>query len=166
MAFSYAGSIYGNFSFILNSTISNTIIKTGSISQSSIDMLSSNGNYQNITNVATPINPHDVVIKEYIDALGISINDIPLISTFGSLISSELTGSFIITISPNVINGPSGIFNITKNNANYHGSVLRPVSMPGISTEITLQMSWPPNSYPVLFKNGINFDGSYKVKIM
>jgi hypothetical protein len=128
-------------------------------------MLSTAGNYQNITNAAMPINDNDVAIKLYVDNLGISMNDVTLNSTIGTMISSEQSGSFIITIKNLVLNGPSGTFHITKNNPNVNGHVNRPTLAPGLSSNTTLDIIWPINSGPLLYKSNIDYDGSYRVKI-
>ena len=85
------GNFYMDSSILTNSSISNNIITTSQIRTCTIDMLSTSGNFQNITNAATPIQPNDVVIKSYVDDLGISIANYTLSNTLGSLISSKQT---------------------------------------------------------------------------
>ena len=160
------GNFYMDLSVLTNSSISNNIITTSQIRTCTIDMLSTSGNFQNITNAATPIQPNDVVIKSYVDDLGISIANYTLSNTLGSLISSNLSGSYIITVKNLVLNGPSAVFNITKNEQGVCGQVARTAAAPGIGTRVTLDISWPSNSGILLFKNGPQYDGSYKVKIM
>ena len=160
------GNFYMDSSILINSSISNTIITTSQIRTCTIDMLNTSGNYQNITNAATPIQPNDVAIKSYVDALGISIQNYTLTNTLGSLISTDLSGSFVITVKNLIFNGPSAIFNITKNEQSICGQVVRTSAAPGTGTYVTLDISWPSNSGIILFKNGPQYDGSYKVKIM
>lgn len=166
MAFFLEGNIYADQSYIINSSIGNSIIVNSQISSSSIDMLNTAGNYQNITNAAMPINPHDVVIKLYVDNLGISINDFTLTGVQSTTISSSYTGSFIITVTNLVLNGPSATFHITKNNPDTGGHIVRTTLSPGTSTNTTLNINWPSNNGPQLFKSDINYDGSYRVKII
>ena len=162
--FIFEGNIYGQYCYITNSTLPNNIITNSSINTSSLDMLSSTGQYQNITNAKDPINRQDVATKNYIDALGIVITDITLTGTAGSAISNNYTGSFVITVTNLVTHGPSAIFNITKNNINECGNIARTVACPGADIVTILDMSWPINSPPLLFKTGVNYDGSYLCK--
>jgi len=164
--FIFEGNIYGQYSYIINSTLPNNIITNSIINTSSLDMLSSSGQYQRITNVATPILPNDAVIKSYVDQLNIVISDITLTGTSHTQISNDYTGSFVVTITNLVTNGPSGIFNITKNNINVCGMIARVVACPGADIETILDMTWPANSPPMLFKTNVNYDGSYMVKKM
>ena len=160
------GNFYMDASILINSSISNNIITTSQISTCTIDMLSTSGNYQNITNVKNPILNQDAATKSYVDALGISIQNYTLTNTLGSLISTDLSGSFVITVKNLIFNGPSAIFNITKNEQGICGNGVRTAAAPGTGTSITLDISWPSNSGIILFKNGAQYDGSYKVKIM
>jgi hypothetical protein len=164
--FFYEGNGFFDTSVVNNSTIGNANISNSTIVTSSINMLSSNGNYQIITNHNYPINPHDVAIKAYVDQLGIVINTFTLNSTIGSTISNQLSGSFVITVKNLVLNGPSAIFNVTKNESTNCGQSNRQVATPGVSSNITLFIDWPPNSGIILYKNGTLYDGSYLVKIM
>lgn len=160
------GNFYMDASMLTNSSISNNIITTSQIRTCTIDMLSTSGNYQNIINVKNPILNQDAATKSYVDALGITIQNYTLSNTLGSLISTDLSGSFVITVKNLVLNGPSAVFNITKNEQNICGQVVRTSAAPGTGTRITLNINWPNNSGIFLFKNGPQFDGSYKVKIM
>jgi hypothetical protein len=169
MSFFGEGNLYLQYSYLGNSTVNNTIITGSVINTSSLDMLSTSGNYQNITNVAMPINPHDAVIKQYVDNLGISINQITLTSTTGSVINSNITGAYMITVNTTLNGGPYGpnaTFNISKSDPNTCGHVVRLSNAPGSDSICCLDMRWPPNSGPILFKTNVNFDGGYYVKNM
>jgi len=50
MSFFLEGNIYADQSFIINSSIGTSVFTGGVIRTSSIDMLNTAGNYQNITN--------------------------------------------------------------------------------------------------------------------
>lgn len=166
MSFFFEGNGYFSGSYLTNSTTTNNIITLSSISTSQIDMLSSSGNYQNITNAAMPINPHDVAIKLYVDNLGIRINDFTLTNTIGTLISSDNSGSFVITVTNLISNGPSATFHITKNTPSSCGHIVRQTLSPGLNSLTTLDIIWPTFSGPILRKSDNNYNGSYRVKMM
>jgi len=169
MSFFGEGNLYLQYSYLGNSTVNNTVITSSIIKTSSLDMLSTAGNYQRIINVATPILPNDAVIKNYVDLLGISINQITLTSTTGSVINSNITGSYMITVNTTLNAGPYGpnsTFNISKSDPSKCGHVVRPSSSPGSDNSCCLDMLWPAFSGPILFKTNVNFDGSYYVKNM
>lgn len=166
MSFFFEGNGYFSGSYLTNSTVTSNVITSCAISTSSIDMLNSAGNYQNITNVAMPINPNDAAIKLYVDNLGIRINDFTLTNTTGITISSAITGSFVVTVTNLVLNGPSATFHITKNSPSVCGHVVRHTLAPGLNTLTTLDITWPTFSGPVLNKSNESYDGSYRVKMM
>lgn len=165
-SFFFEGNGFFSDSYLINSTITNNIITSSKISTSSIDMLDTAGNYQNITNVATPINPHDVVIKQYVDDLDTRLQNYDLIGTVGTLLTNDLSGSYIVTIKNLVMNGPSATFHITKNTPSICGHIIRHTLCPGLGTLTTLDIKWPQFSGPVLAKSNDSYDGSYRVKII
>lgn len=166
MSFFFEGNGFFSESYIINSTITNNIVTNSSIVKTNIDMLDSGGNYQNITNVATPINLHDVVIKQYVDDLNIRLRNYDLIGTDDTLLTNDLSGSFVVTITNLVMNGPSATFHITKNTPGICGHIVRHTLSPGINFLTTLNIKWPIYSGPILTKNNNSYDGSYRVKIM
>lgn len=149
-----------------NINITTSTIGNCNISQSSLDMLSQSGALQNITSVKDPINPQDAATKKYVDDLGIVISEITLVSTNTIIISNNVKGSYIITISNLILNGPSGIFHITKNEMANEAHVVRTAAAPGNNSSIFLEITWPPNSGILLKKTGNNYDGSYRIKLM
>ena len=166
MSFFFEGNGYFSGSYLTNSTTTNNIITASAISTSSIDMLNTAGNYQNITNVAMPINPNDAAIKLYVDNLGIRLNNYTLTGTTGTTISSNTIGSFVITVTNLVLNGPSATFHITKNNPATCGHIIRHTISPGLGSLTTLDITWPQHSEPQLKKSDMFYDGTYRVKIM
>lgn len=160
------GNVFIDGGQVQNIIVTTSSIGNSNITTSSVDMLDSFGNYQNITNVLDPIRPQDAATKQYVDDLGIVISTIVLNSTTNTLISNSNKGSFIITITNLVLNGPSGIFHVTKNESTNNAHIVRTTASPGYSTNVFLNITWPPNSGILLNKTGPNYDGSYRIKIM
>ena len=129
-------------------------------------MMNSAGSLQNITSVANPINPQDAATKLYVDNLDIVISNVTLSGTNTTTISNYVKGSYVITISNLVLNGPSGIFHVTKSESSQNAHIVRTVATPGYITNVFLNVTWPQNSGILLNKNGPNYNGSYRVKIM
>lgn len=155
-----SGYFEGN-AYIDTGTVVNTTISSCSITTSSLDM-----NLQNITSVKDPILAQDAATKQYVDNLGIVINTVTLSNTLTTEIVGYNMGSFVITITNLVNNGPSGIFNVTKNNSTKEAHIIRTVAARGNGSDTSLKITWPPNSGILLSKTGTDYDGSYRVKIM
>jgi len=160
------GNFYMDQSYVLNSSIGTSVFTGGVIRTSSIDMLSSAGNFQFISNVRSPLLPNDAAIKQYVDNLGIVINDITLVQTNNTSIGNNNIGSYTVTITNLVTNGPSGTFHITKNDASITGHVNRITACPGSGSTCLLNISWPSYSTPLLSKTSNLYDGAYRVKLI
>ena len=157
----------GDFSnsLLTNSSANNNIITGSIINTSSLDMLDSTGNYQNITNAAIPIRPNDVVIKQYVDNLGINFITVQLSQTQGSTITSSI-GSFMITVQPQVIGGPCATFHVSKSNYNVCGHVVRLSHSPGVSGLCTIDMVWPDSTDLIIYKTASSYNGGYIIKLI
>jgi hypothetical protein len=157
-----SGCVYfeGN-AYIDGGNITTTTIGNCSISTSSLDM-----NNQNITSVKDPIQQQDAATKQYVDDLGIRFNNALLNGITSTEIFPDQKGSFVITITNIIIDGPSAIFNVTKNRQNSESHIARTVASPGYGTNTLLQLLWPPNSGIMLSKTDNNYNGEYRVKIM
>ena len=165
-SFFYEGNGYFDYSSLTNSSIGNSKMSRSTITTTSIDMLDIVGNYQNIINVKNPINPQDAATKLYVDNLGIILSTATLIGTANTTISDFVKGSYIITISNLIFNGPSAIFHISKSESIHDAHIVSTVANPGYQTNIFLQLTWPQNSGILLKKSGNSFDGSYKIKML
>lgn len=166
MSFFFEGNGYFDKSYIINSTVQNTLVIGSNIWSTSIDMSTTSGNLQNIINVKDPINLQDAATKKYVDDLGIIIKNIDLTNINKTLIYDQLIGSFVITITNNILGGPSAIFHVTKNLSTNKAHIVRTVSAPGGGSFTFLELSWQPNEGIYLNKTNNSFNGSYKVKIM
>lgn len=146
--------------FKSNSYIDGGSIKNVEITSSSLDM-----NLNNITNVKDPINPQDAATKNYIDN-NINKSNVSLSGTSYSLISTELTGAFIITVTSLVTDGPMAIFKLGKSKSTKHAHIIRDISAPGDTTKEQLNIRWLPLTGIELHKTGVNYDGDYCIKIV
>lgn len=151
--------------FIDTGQVSNVLLTGSSVSNCIITTSSLDMNMANITNVKDPINLQDAATKKYVDNLEIILSTTTLIGTSNVLISNQLYGSFVITVTNLVMGGPSAVFHVTKNDSSKTSHIIRTVASPG-SGNIFLELTWPVASGIFLKKTGISFDGSYKVKIM
>ena len=149
-----------------NINITTSTIGNSNISKCTLDMRSAGGVLQNITSVADPILQQDAATKQYVDDLDIVISNVTLTGTNTITISNYVKGSYVITISNLVLNGPSGIFHVTKSESSQKAHVVRTVAAPGYSTNVFLNITWPQNSGILLNKTGSNYNGSYRVKVM
>jgi hypothetical protein len=165
MSVFFEGNGFFDGSNLLGSTVSNTVISAGSIQACTINMLDTLGNFTPITNLQDPVNNQDAATKFYVDRLGTVFN-ISLTNTNYNILSPNVKGSYMITISNQVLNGPSAIFNITKNESNKQPHIVRITASPGQSTNTFLEISWPPNSGILLRKTNQYFDGSYLIKLI
>lgn len=166
MSVYFEGNAYIDSGQIQNVNIINSSISGSSITTSSLDM-----NMQKITSVQNPVNPQDAATKSYVDALGISILDINLSGTNFSLVTNGthgpfLKGSYTVTITNIIFNGPAATFNVSKNETSQPGHVVRTTSSPGLLTFESLKIRWLPNTGIELQKTGTNYDGTYRIKII
>jgi hypothetical protein len=157
----FEGSAYIDGGQIQNTIVLDSTIGNSAITTSSLDM-----NMANITSVKDPIDPQDAATKKYVDNLEVVFNTVTLNGTQGSVVSNYLQGSYVVAINNIVVNGPSGIFHATKNEAHRYAHIVRTVASPGYTSNVTLMISWPPNSGITLYKTGGTFDGSYRVKLV
>ena len=137
---------------VINSTIENT----------SIDM---NGGV--ITSHGAPVDPGDVVNKTYVDSLaaGIPLIDITLSSTnYTSALPLVLQGDIYISVKSLVSGGPSGTFQLSKAHPSRGTSYTRTTSSSGLTSNERLEIKWDPNAGIEVRKNGINYDGVYRIK--
>lgn len=161
MSVFFEGNAYIDSGQIQNVNVTNSTITT-----SSLDM-----DNKTITNVHDPIQQQDAATKSYVDALGIYILDINLTGTEFELVSNAqygpfLKGSFNITITNVIMNGPCATFNVSKNEVSQPGHVVRMTSSPGLITHESFRIRWQPNKGIELQKTGNNYDGTYRIKLI
>lgn len=169
----FEGNAFIDGGHIQNVNISTCNISNSAITTTSIDMLSSSGQLQHITNVKDPIQPQDAATKKYVDAKGLILEQIILINTAETSVSvNNDIGSFIVTITPFDSIGPSSIFNITKNDKTKQPHIVRISASPGLTGNVNnpyvmLNVSWAPNTTVIkISKTGNLFNGNYTVKVI
>lgn len=160
------GNVFIDGGQVQNILVTNSSVANSNIVTSSLNMMGLNSIEQNITNVANPINNQDAATKKYVDNLDIVISNVTLLNTNTTIISNYVKGSYVITISNSVLNGPSGIFHVTKSESSQQAHIVRTVATPGYNTSVFLNVTWPLNSGILLSKTGNNYNGSYRVKVM
>lgn len=157
MAVSFEGNAYLDPAFITNSTITMSNITT-----SMLDM-----NMENINNVKDPITDQDAATKKYIDDIissGTTVTS--LTGTTGSLAFNITKGTYIVKVSNQVLNGPSALFQITKNEAAGASQIQRTCATPGDSSDTTLLVDWEPSLGIYVRKTSDLYDGDYVVQIV
>lgn len=140
----------------------NSIIKDGQILSSKIDM-----DGEKITSVADPTANQDAVTKLYCDlnsSSGIPTLTVTLTGTSWTQVLLDQFGTFDIIISNVVTGGPCGKFTLMKSEASRNASNQRWGSSAGSTTFERLEMRWLPNIGIELRKNGVNYDGSYRLR--
>lgn len=161
MSVYFEGNAFVDGGQIQNVVVTSTTIGNCNISTSTLDM-----NMKNITSVKDPVNPQDAATKQYVDNLEVIISYVSLSGTNNVTISNNTKGSYVITISSVVLNGPSAVFHVSKSESSRQAHIVRTAAAPGYLTNVFLSVTWPPNSGILLKKSGGNYDGAYKVKVM
>lgn len=153
--------------FIDGGQVQNTLVTSSSVSNCVITTSSLDMNLATITNVLNPINAQDAATKQYVDNLGVVITTVSLAGTSTTQISSAQVGSYVVKVENIISNGPCAVFNVCKNAAGLAAHITRITSSPGLSSpDVSLRITWPPNTGILLRKTGTSFDGAYRVKIM
>ena len=127
-------------------------------------------NLKNFSNLPPPIFPSDSVDRAYVDRAITNKVDVK----FGGLVvnlknssPSEIAplrpGSYIVSVTSYVRNGPTATFLISKSADTVAASVMKATMSPGIDTGELLELQWPDNGKLQLRKIGPFYDGDYLV---
>ncbi len=153
-------------------SVQDTIVKNGIITKSTIDM-----DYKKITSLDDPDDDYDAANKRYVDfyanaatsgSAPLPVSEIIVLNnnSFSTITNGGTTGSYLISVvSLTSVNGPCGIFIISKLRSNMRPGWSLVGQTPGLSTQESLEISWPSNGHIQIRKTGVNYDGSYKVVI-
>lgn len=161
MSVFFEGNAFIDGGQIQNATVGSSSITGSAIAMSTLDM-----NYANITSVKDPVLQSDAATKQYVDDLGIRIIDVDLTGTNFAVISSNQKGSFLITIQNKVSNGPTATFTVSKSEPERPAHIVRTSCAPGLYTGEVFRVRWNVNSGLELQKTGLNYNGTYRIKIM
>ena len=128
-------------------------------------------NLKNFSTAPTPATiPTDAVTMEYVEQ---QIEKKMQVKFGGQIVTLEndtttnivhlRPGSYIISVTSLVPNGPTASFALSKNSAYGEGSIVRTSSCSGIDSGEVLEILWPQNSMLLLRKTGPFYDGDYIV---
>lgn len=144
--------------------IQNGFVYKSDINDSSIDM-----NDRKITMLADPVYEQDAVNLRTLNSHsggGVTQLVIVLSGTNPTVISSDKRGSYGISVFGETEGAPCGTFNICKTRIleNVDGS--RSSSTCGSLGDTRLYVNWPSNSGLQLYKDTLNHDGNYVIKLI
>jgi hypothetical protein len=125
---------------------------------------------KNLATFPQPVLDTNVVTKEYLDNKFIEFTTDKYGGVLTSLFGIEtydvqdlMQGSYTISVSSRVLNGPSASFSISKSNYNTAADIVRISSTQGKNTLESLELLWNANSKLQLRKTGLEYDGTYLV---
>ena len=138
-------------------------IEEGFVYNSTVDM-----NYKKITSLADPEFDYDAVNLRTLENYsgGFSSITVVLTGTNKTIIDTSTRGSFIITVTGTSSNSPCATFSISKANSDIDVLPNRTSSSSGKTSNERLDLDWKAGEGIKLFKNGLNYDGDYIVKIV
>ena len=123
---------------------------------------------KNFSSVPLPVAPSDAAtigfVREEIERVfqerwgGIQVN---LNGIEYTDVAPMRPGSYLMTITSLVPEGPSAVFSISKNSAFGSPHMVVVSSNWGVDTKEMLELVWPPNSMVALRKTGVMYDGLY-----
>ena len=125
---------------------------------------------KNFTSLSEVILPTDQASKAYVDAHVRENMDIKFSGVNVHLEDDELEqvimlrpGSYVVTVSADILGAPTAVFNISKSSTSAQPSIIKTSSCPGEISEEQLELLWPPNSKLLLRKTGSRYAGLYTV---
>lgn len=130
-------------------------------------------NTKTISSLPTPPSlPEDAASKSYVDktvhdALDIHFSGaiVELSGMKTSIVNPNLAiGSYTITVTPiGINNAPTAVFAVSKNSIYSEAMIVVSAATPGLYTMENLTLAWPSAMPMILSKNGLNYDGQYRV---
>ena len=121
-----------------------------------------------ITMLHDPSDPQDAVnlrtLQNY--SGGFSSIIVVLTGTNKTTITTSTRGSFIITVTGSLTNSPCATFGISKADVDIDVKPNRISTSSGKTSYERLDLEWKAGEGIKLFKNGLNYDGNYIVKIV
>ena len=138
-------------------------VTRSAITDSSIDM-----NIKKITSLQDPTEDLDAVNLRTLlsHTTNISFIDITLIDTFPTVISDELRGAFIITVTGLTEGFPCATFHVCKTLKSTELQNISRIESSTTSSGERLYLTWLANDKIKLYKDGTSSNGLYRIKLI
>lgn len=146
--------------------LSDSYIKTSTITQSAITESTLDMNMKNITSVKDPIDRQDAATKGFVEDQLASIVQTQTVQLNGQAFAEVINlthGAFTLIVQSTFEGGPVGQFTCMK----ISDATIGTINANAIKTPTGEQLivTWPANSAILIRKSGDNFDGLYRVRI-
>lgn len=129
-------------------------------------------NMKNFSLLPSPTTSDNVATRDYVDGKIQELVDWKFTGVPVELLDTELTsvislkvGSYVVTISSQVHNGPSATFNISRSSLDVNPHIVRTTMSPGVDSDVQLELFWNESGYLLLRKTGPFYNGVYRVDL-
>lgn len=127
-------------------------------------------NLKSFALVPPPCIESDVSTKDYVDRSIEKALDVKFGGYIVNLQDTTLTevaplrpGSYLVSVTSLVVDGPTGAFSVSKNANDRDANMVRLSGVPGAVTGCQLELLWPPNGKLCVRKTDVFYDGEYLI---